>query len=92
MLSLFGGTWARPTQEDYHATSRNRHPIPSRRVRFIQPDGGGRDILSHVSVERARLKTLNAGDRVTFDIITDRYDPKKTMADNLRLIDDYAMA
>jgi CspA family cold shock protein len=36
---------------------------------FIQPDGGAKDIFVHVSaVERAGLRALNDGQKVTFDL------------------------
>ena len=35
---------------------------------FIAPEGGGKDVFVHVSaVERAGLRTLNEGQRVSFD-------------------------
>ena len=35
---------------------------------FITPDGGGKDVFVHVSaVERAGMRTLNEGQRVSFD-------------------------
>ena len=50
---------------------------------FIQPDGGGSDVFVHVSaVERSGLSTLNEGQRVSFDIATER---GKKNADNLKL-------
>jgi len=40
---------------------------------FIQPDDGGKDIFVHVSaVQRAGLGTLNEGDKVKFEVITER--------------------
>jgi CspA family cold shock protein len=36
---------------------------------FIQPDDGSKDVFVHVSaVERAGLRTLNEGQKVTFEI------------------------
>ena len=50
---------------------------------FIRPDGGGTDVFVHISaVERAGLSTLNEGERVSFDIATER---GKTNAENLKL-------
>ena len=35
---------------------------------FISPEGGGKDVFVHVSaVERAGLRTLSEGQRVSFD-------------------------
>ena len=36
---------------------------------FIQPEGGAKDIFVHISaVERAGLRALNDGQKVTFDL------------------------
>ncbi len=40
---------------------------------FIQPDDGGKDVFVHISaVERAGLGSLNEGQKIRFDIVTDR--------------------
>ena len=40
---------------------------------FITPDTGGKDIFVHISaVERAGMSTLNEGQRVSYDVITER--------------------
>jgi CspA family cold shock protein len=40
---------------------------------FIQPDQGGKDVFVHISaVERAGLGTLNDGQKITYELITDR--------------------
>lgn len=40
---------------------------------FIQPDGNGRDVFVHISaVERSGLGSLTEGQRVSFDIVTER--------------------
>jgi CspA family cold shock protein len=40
---------------------------------FIQQDGGSKDVFVHISaVERAGLSTLNEGQRVSFEIVTER--------------------
>jgi cold shock protein len=40
---------------------------------FIQPDAGGKDVFVHISaVERAGLAGLNDGQKVSFDLETDR--------------------
>jgi CspA family cold shock protein len=39
---------------------------------FISPEGGGKDVFVHVSaVEKSGLRTLNEGQRVSFDIQPD---------------------
>jgi CspA family cold shock protein len=51
---------------------------------FIQPDNGGADVFVHISaVERAGLRGLADGQKVTFDIVADRRTGKSA-ADNLR--------
>jgi cold shock protein len=50
---------------------------------FIEPEGGGPDVFVHISaVERAGLSGLNEGQRVSFDIATER---GKKNAANLKL-------
>ena len=40
---------------------------------FIQPDNGQNDIFVHVSaVERAGLRTLKEGQKVSFEVVTDK--------------------
>lgn len=51
---------------------------------FIQPEGGGPDVFVHISaVERAGLRTLNEGQKISFE---EQRDPKrnKTSAENLK--------
>jgi cold shock protein len=44
---------------------------------FIQPDEGGNDVFVHISaVERAGWRTLNEGQRVSFDTEADARGPK----------------
>ena len=53
---------------------------------FIQPTDGGKDVFVHISaVERAGMNDLNEGQRVSFDLITDRKSGK-TSAGNLRTV------
>jgi CspA family cold shock protein len=50
---------------------------------FIQPDGGGKDVFVHISaVERAGLSNLNEGQKVSYEIVTDR---GKESAGNLKV-------
>jgi cold shock protein len=51
---------------------------------FIQPDSGGsKDVFVHISaVEKAGLSDLREGDKVTFDIVSNR---GKEAAENLRV-------
>jgi CspA family cold shock protein len=40
---------------------------------FIEPDGGGKDVFVHVSaVERAGLRSLQEGQKVSYEIATER--------------------
>jgi len=40
---------------------------------FIQPDDGGKDVFVHISaVERPGLGGLNEGQKVKYDVVTDR--------------------
>ena len=49
---------------------------------FIQPDDGSKDVFVHISaVERAGMNGLNEGQKVSFDVVTER---GKSAAANLR--------
>jgi len=51
---------------------------------FIQPEGGGKDVFVHVSaVERAGLRGLMEGQRVSFEVVPDR-KTCKAAAENLK--------
>lgn len=51
---------------------------------FIAPDNGGADVFVHISaVERAGLRTLNEGQKLSFDIVADRRSGKSA-AENLQ--------
>jgi cold shock protein len=53
---------------------------------FIQPDDGSKDVFVHVSaVERAGMHSLNEGQKIAYDIVSDRKSGKSS-ADNLRNI------
>lgn len=44
---------------------------------FIQPEGGGKDVFVHISaVEKAGWRSLNEGQRVSFDTEADARGPK----------------
>jgi cold shock protein len=52
---------------------------------FIQPDDGGSDVFGHISaVEKAGLSVLTEGQKVSFELKTDR-TRGKVSADNLSL-------
>jgi CspA family cold shock protein len=51
---------------------------------FIAPDDGGKDVFVHISaVERAGLYELREGQKITFEVLTDRKTGKAS-AGNLR--------
>ena len=40
---------------------------------FIQPDNGGPDVFVHISaVEKAGMRSLNEGQKISFDVTSDR--------------------
>ncbi|MFM9943155.1 MAG: cold-shock protein [Hyphomicrobiaceae bacterium] len=50
---------------------------------FIQPDDGSKDVFVHISaVERAGLRGLKEGQKVQFEMVSDRRTGKSS-ADNL---------
>jgi CspA family cold shock protein len=56
---------------------------PQKGFGFIQPEGGGKDVFVHISaVERAGLSTLNEGQRLEYELVSDR---GKTAAGNLKV-------
>lgn len=51
---------------------------------FIQPDDGGADAFVHISaVERAGLRELKDGQKITYELVSDRKSGKMS-ADNLQ--------
>jgi len=51
---------------------------------FIQPESGGQDVFVHISaVERAGMSSLNEGQKLTYEIVTDRRNGKSS-ADRLQ--------
>lgn len=51
---------------------------------FIQPDNGGTDVFVHISaVERAGMRSLNDGQKISYEIVQDRRSGKSS-ADNLQ--------
>ena len=51
---------------------------------FIQPEDGSKDVFVHISaVERANLGTLREGQKIRFEIVSDRRTGKSS-ADNLQ--------
>ena len=53
---------------------------------FIQPDAGGPDVFVHISaVERAGLRDLQEGQKVSYEIVQDSRSGKSS-ADQLKTI------
>jgi CspA family cold shock protein len=53
---------------------------------FIQPDDGSKDVFVHVSaVERAGMRGLREGQKISYEIVADRRTGKSS-ADNLRAV------
>jgi CspA family cold shock protein len=56
---------------------------PTKGYGFIQPQGGGKDVFVHISaVERAGLNTLNEGQTVQYEVVSNR---GKESAENLKV-------
>ncbi len=52
---------------------------------FIQPEGGGQDVFVHATaLERAGLRSLSEGQKVSFDTQQDRRTGKTAVA-NIRM-------
>jgi CspA family cold shock protein len=52
---------------------------------FIQPTSGGPDVFVHITaVERAGLSSLNEGQKLSYEIVTDRRNGKSS-ADRLEV-------
>jgi CspA family cold shock protein len=51
---------------------------------FIQPEDGGKDVFVHITaVQRAGLTGLNEGQKVSYELVTER---GKTAAGNLKAL------
>ena len=56
---------------------------PSKGFGFIQPSDGGKDVFVHITaVQRAGLDTLREGQKVSYEMTTER---GKTAATNLKV-------
>jgi len=56
---------------------------PTKGFGFIQPESGGADVFVHISaVEKAGLRSLNEGQKVSYELVTDK---GKTSAGNLQV-------
>ncbi len=51
---------------------------------FIQPDNGGKDVFVHISaVERAGMRTIVEGQKLSFEVVKDNRSGKSA-AENLQ--------
>jgi CspA family cold shock protein len=49
---------------------------------FIEPDDGGKDVFVHASaLERAGVRTLREGQKVSYDVQSDRRTGKESAVD-----------
>jgi cold shock protein len=56
---------------------------PTKGYGFIKPSNGDKDVFVHISaVERAGLRTLNEGQEVEYELVTNR---GRTSAENLKV-------
>jgi CspA family cold shock protein len=59
---------------------------PTKGYGFIQPESGGADVFVHISaVERAGMRTLQEGQKISYE---EQRDPKrnKSAAENLKAV------
>jgi cold shock protein len=77
-----GRDYVRAGKEAAMATGTVKWFNPTKGYGFIQPQDGGRDVFVHISaVERAGLNSLNEGQIVEYEIVSNR---GKESADNLK--------
>jgi CspA family cold shock protein len=58
---------------------------PTKGYGFVAPEQGGSDVFIHITaVENAGLKTLNEGQRISYELVTNK---GKTSAENIKLLD-----
>jgi len=59
---------------------------PQKGFGFIQPDDGGKDAFVHISaVERAGLNDLREGQKISYELVTDKRSGKMS-ADKLQAV------
>ena len=59
---------------------------PEKGFGFIQPDDGGKDAFVHVSaIERAGMRDLQEGQKISFELVADKRSGKMS-ADNLKAV------
>ena len=53
---------------------------------FIQPDDGGKDVFVHISaVERAGMRSLNEGQKLRYDVVSERSEWSAANLQNVQL-------
>jgi len=73
-----------PPKEMATATGTVKWLNATKGFRFIQPTGGGTDVFVHISaVERAGMRDLNEGQKISYDVVADRRTGKSS-ADKLK--------
>ncbi len=84
-MKLPCGSGKLPSEGDYiMATGTVKWFNPNKGFGFIQPDNKSSDVFVHIStLERAGIATLNEGQRVSFEMATNK---GKIAAANLKLI------
>ena len=61
---------------------------PNKGFGFIQPEAGGNDVFVHITaLESAGLRTLNEGQRVSYELATQK---GKTAATDIKLLEKAA--
>jgi len=61
---------------------------PDKGFGFVQPEDGGNDVFVHISaLEAVGLRTLNEGQRISYEIATNR---GKQAAADIKLLDQAA--
>jgi cold shock protein len=70
VVGPFGG---RVPKDALMATGTVKFFNTSKGFGFIEPSDGGKDVFVHISaVERAGLSSLNEGDKVSFEVVSER--------------------
>lgn len=57
---------------------------PTKGYGFVQPDNGGKDVFIHISaVERAGLSTLNEGQKIEYELVSNK---GKESGENIKVL------
>lgn len=82
---LLGGMFPVSTRESDMATGTVKWFNATKGFGFIQPDNGGQDVFVHISaVERAGLRDLRDGQKITYEVVPDKRSGKSS-AENLKV-------